>query len=424
MPYYADLTREELIVRLRELEQRNVSHEAVSATHSQDAAAMRSALAESEQRMRAILQTAVEGIITIDDRGRMLMVNPAAERLFGYSEQELLGRNVSILMPAPYRQDHDGYMENYHRTGQRRIIGIGREVTGQRKDGSVFPMDLAVSEVLLPDKRLYTGFVRDISERKQAEAKLAELARTLADKNKELETIVYVASHDLRSPLVNIQGFTRELTQACGEVRKLLERCQVPQADQQQLKLILEQEVPEALEFIEAGVTKMDALLAGFLRFSRLGRAAINIAPVNMDVLLGGVTKSMEHQVRQAGAKVTVTPLPPCLGDAVQVTQVFSNLLDNALKYAKPGEPPRIEVTGREENGFSIYTVADNGIGIALEHQHKIFEIFHRLNPRGSPGEGLGLTITQRALERMNGRIAVDSVPGAGSTFTVTLPRP
>src|SRR5215470_13239843 len=118
-------------------------------------------------------------------------------------------------MPSPYREEHDSYILNYLRSGQARIIGIGREVTGQRKDGSVFPMDLAVSEVRLADRRLFTGFVRDITERKRSEAKLAELAQTLVEKNKELETIVYVASHDLRSPLVNIQGFSKELTRSC-----------------------------------------------------------------------------------------------------------------------------------------------------------------------------------------------------------------
>ena len=125
-------------------------------------------------------------------------------------------------MPSPYREEHDAYLANYLRSGQAKIIGIGREVVGRRKDGSVFPMDLAVSEVRLADRRLFTGFVRDISERKKAEARLADLAQSLAEKNKELETIVYVASHDLRSPLVNIQGFSQELTRACDRLRQVL----------------------------------------------------------------------------------------------------------------------------------------------------------------------------------------------------------
>src|SRR5262249_1744578 len=156
-----------------------------------------SALHDSEERLHAILQTAVEGILTIDEHGIVESINPAAEKTFGFTAAEIVGRNVSALMPSPYREEHDGYIANYLRTGNARIIGIGREVVGQRKDGSLFPMDLAVSEVNLAGRRLFTGFIRDISERKRAEDKLASLAQTLAEKNKELETIVYVASHDL-----------------------------------------------------------------------------------------------------------------------------------------------------------------------------------------------------------------------------------
>src|SRR5262249_33482307 len=164
------------------------------------------------------------------------------------------GRNVNVLMPSPEREEHDRYLANYLRTGAAKIIGIGREVTGRRKDGSLFPMDLAVSEVRLRDRRLFTGFVRDISERKRAEArreaderKLAELAHSLEEKNKELETIVYVASHDLRSPLVNIQGFSKELAHACERLRQ---RPQPPAEASAEVAKLLDEEIPEALQYI------------------------------------------------------------------------------------------------------------------------------------------------------------------------------
>ena len=403
---------------------------------------------DSEERLRAILQTAVEGIITIDEHGLIEAINPAAEKTFGFKAQEVIGKNVSILMPSPFREEHDAYMANYLRTGQAKIIGIGREVVGQRKDGSVFPMDLAVSEVRLADRRLFTGFVRDITERKKAEARLAELAQTLADKNKELETVVYVASHDLRSPLVNIQGFSKELARACNRLQSRLgaaaanppqttaghghaSACPVaqpaspgpvPSGRDPELHTLLSEEIPEALDYIQAGVSKIDTLLSGFLRYSRLGRAAIKIEPLDMDAMLRTITHAMEFQIQRAGASVQVHPLPPCLGDATQVNQVFSNLLDNALKYLDPGRPGIISVSGRVENGLSVYEVSDNGIGIAAQHQHKIFEIFHRLNPSAGEGEGLGLTIAQRILERHNGRIWVQSEPGQGSRFFVSLP--
>ncbi|HYV26905.1 MAG TPA: PAS domain S-box protein [Candidatus Eisenbacteria bacterium] len=400
---YEDLTKAELIERLKALER---GGSAQIAFH------------DSEERLRAILQTAVEGIITIDERGIVESMNRAAEKLFGYSAAEVIGKNVSMLMPAPYREQHDGYLHNYRHTGQAKIIGIGREVVGQRKDGTVFPMDLAVSEVKLADKRVFTGFVRDITERKRAEQKLAELANTLADKNKELETVVYVASHDLRSPLVNVQGFSKELARACERVHAILGKAH----DQPELKVLLSEEVPEAIEFIQAGVAKMDALLSGFLRFSRLGRAAITIEALDMNDMLGKIAQSMEFQLKQAGAKLQVGELPRCMGDAIQIYQVFSNLLDNAIKYLDPKRTGVINISGRAEDGRAIYAVQDNGIGIAKEHQGKVFEIFHRLNPASGSGEGLGLTIAQKMLERQDGKIWLESEPGKGTTFFVSLP--
>ena len=433
MSELAKMTRAELVAKLRALEAQ------VSAPRSADSGpsgpgTASSALHDSGERLRAILETAVEGIITIDAHGIIESINPAAEKTFGFKASEVIGRNVSMLMPLPYRAEHDTYMANYARTGHAKIIGIGREVVGQRKDGSVFPMDLAVSEVRLADRRLFTGFVRDISERKKAEETLASLARTLAEKNKELETIVYVASHDLRSPLVNIQGFSKELSRACERLRTRLRDgktaatgCPVhrPTADSDtEMHNLLEEDIPEAVGFIQAGVSKIDTLLSGFLRYSRLGRAALNIERLDMNAMVGDISRAMEFQLKQAGVSLEVGQLPDCLGDAMQINQVFSNLLDNAIKYLDPRRPGIIAVSGRQEDGRSLYSVRDNGIGIAPQHQPKVFEIFHRLNPAATQGEGLGLTIAQRILERQNGQITVASELGQGSTFQVNLPAP
>jgi PAS domain S-box-containing protein len=416
---YSQMTREALIARLQALEAEAQPGALSKAKPSAPVADYGTA-----ERLRAILQTAVEGIITIDERGMIESMNPAAERHFGYATAEVMGKNVKMLMPSPYREAHDGYLQNYLRTGQAKIIGIGREVIGQRKDGSVFPMDLAVSEVRLSDRRLFTGFVRDITERKRAETQLQALTQTLVEKNKELETIVYVASHDLRSPLVNIQGFSQELARACQRLRTRLTGTEAwaPALADREVKSALSEDIPEALEFIQAGVTKIDTLLSGFLRYSRLGRAALQLERLDVDTMLTGIIRSMEYQVKQAGAQLRREPLPGCIGDATQVGQVFSNLLDNAIKYLDPHRPGQVEVTGRVEDGRAIYMVRDNGIGIAREHQEKIFEIFHRLNPSLGQGEGLGLTIAQRILERQNGRIWVESAPGQGSAFFVSLP--
>jgi PAS domain S-box-containing protein len=424
MTDYAQMAKADLIARLKALETASARAEA---THAEDMSAQRKlarqALSDSERRLRAILETAVEGIITIDERGVVESMNRAAEKIFGYTAAEVVGRNVSILMPSPDRERHDGYLTNYVRGGKAKIIGIGREVVARRKDGSTFPMDLSVSEVRLADRRLFTGFVRDVTERKRGEEKLAALAQSLAEKNKELETIVYVASHDLRSPLVNIQGFSKELAQACGRLSKLLQG-EGMAARQTESRRLLAEEIPEAIEYIQAGVVKIDALLAGFLRYSRLGRAALKIEPLDMNAMLSGIAQAMEFQIKQAGAKLKIGRMPDCMGDPTQINQVFSNLLDNAVKYLAPSRAGLISVAGTTRDGRALYTVRDNGIGIAPEHQEKIFEIFHRLNPSQGAGDGLGLTIAQRILERHNGKIRVESEPGKGTAFFVSLPAP
>src|ERR1041385_5366287 len=176
MTDHRGLTRDQLIERLRALEAKIGAHELQTAERTTERKRDQAALRDREARLRAILDTAVEGIITIDERGTFESFNAAAEKIFDYQAEEVIGRNVSLLMPAPYRQEHDGYMANYLRTGHARIIGIGREVVGRRKNGATFPMDLSVSEVRLDDRRLFTGFVRDITERKQLEKALLEIS--------------------------------------------------------------------------------------------------------------------------------------------------------------------------------------------------------------------------------------------------------
>jgi signal transduction histidine kinase len=166
----------------------------------------------------------------------------------------------------------------------------------------------------------------------------------------------------------------------------------------------------------------MDTLLTGLLRLSRLGRAALNFERLNMSLMLFDIAKYFEYRVKELGAKIDVGDLPPCTGDFVQVNQVFSNLVDNALKYCDPERPLVIKVTGENVGDEVVYCVGDNGAGIAVEHQRKVFEIFHRLSPGVTEGEGLGLSIVKKVIGRHNGRIWVESEPGVGSKFYVSLP--
>jgi len=265
--------------------------------------------------------------------------------------------------------------------------------------------------------------IEDITERRLATVALERLNHELDLKNRELESIIYVASHDLWSPLVNIKGFSEELDRACGTVRSLVADARPADDLRERLAAILDKAVPRALEFIGAGVTKMDTLLAGLLRLSRLGQAALQFEKLDMSAMLADIVKAFEFQIREKGATVQVGTLPPCFGDATQINQVFSNLLDNALKYLDPARPATIRIHGHQEKKRVTYCVEDTGIGIAPEDQDRVFEVFHRVNPGGPvPGEGLGLATVRRILDRHNGEIRLESEPGKGTRFFVSLP--
>ncbi len=185
---------------------------------------------------------------------------------------------------------------------------------------------------------------------------------------------------------------------------------------------ILNEEIPKALGFITTSADKMDAVLSGLLRLSRLGQAALKIERLDMDSLISNVAKNMEYQIKESGVTLDIEHLPGCFGDASQINQVFSNLIDNAMKYLDASRAGVIHIHGWSEDNSSIYCVEDNGTGIAADHQGKIFEIFHRLEPEKGSGEGLGLTIVRRILDRHNGKVWVESEPGVGSKFFVSLP--
>lgn len=376
----------------------------------------------SLRRLNAVVNTAVEAIITITAEGLIDTINPAGEKMFGYSSEELVGKNISCLMPQPYRSEHDSYLKRYHETGQPRIIGIGREVVGLRKDGSQFPMDLSVGKFELDDGIYFTGIARDVTHRKEQENRLKELAETLEEKNRELETIVYVASHDLRSPLVNIQGFSKELEFACNEIRQLSSRQNLERDDLNRLSDLLNRDVPEAIDYILSGVTKIDSLLSGFLKFSRLGKVEPQISLVPVEKVIQNILNSMEFQIKDAHARVDVGKLEDCMGDQRLMDQIFTNLIDNALKFRSPERPPVIRIDSEVKGARVVYKVQDNGVGIAEDHINKVFEIFHRLNPKTTSGDGLGLTMTLRMVEKQKGRIWIDSKEDQGSAFYVEMP--
>jgi signal transduction histidine kinase len=255
-----------------------------------------------------------------------------------------------------------------------------------------------------------------MEKREKTEEKLRTVNMELNSKNKELEQILYVASHDLRSPLVNVQGFSKELMNDFQDVLLNLKEEDLPDSLIKRLEPILKEDIPLALGFIGKGVDKMDSLLAGLLKISRLGRAAIKRNPLDMNKLVTEAVTNLEFQISQKGVNVQIQDLPGCCGDELQTGQVFSNLIGNAVKFTESENRGIIKITGEREGESVIYCVEDNGIGIEKAHQGKIFEIFHKLNPE-IEGQGLGLNIVKIIIERQGGEIWVDSEPGRVCSF-------
>lgn len=267
---------------------------------------------------------------------------------------------------------------------------------------------------------------RELEQRKRAEKQLAKAAEKLEAKNDELERVIYIASHDMRSPLITISGFDCELQKSCQLLKDLLtEKTPSDNSDSKdaQIRMLLDEAVPESLNFINSGVQKAQMLIDGLLQVSRVGTSPFKTEAINMNELMASVVDIQRFQAKARKADITVGELPDCMADPAKTNQVFSNLIDNALKYLSPDRPGRVIISGIREHDRCIYCVEDNGIGIELEQQSRIFQMFNRACKDPSiKGEGLGLAIVVRILEGQDGEIWVESEPGKGSKFFVSLP--
>jgi PAS domain S-box-containing protein len=357
---------------------------------------------ESEAHHRAIVENAVDAILAIDESGTVQSFNPAAERLFGYDAEEVTGHNVMLLMPSPYREEHDGYIHRYLSTGEKRIIGIGREVVGRRKDGTTFPMHLSVADV--PGKRrLFAGIIRDLTEVKRAQQVREELFEQLERSNAELERFTYTVSHDLKSPLITIKGFLGVLEEDAlagdlGRMKKDMDR-------------------------IANAADKMQQLLEDLLELSRIGRIVNPPEDVPLVDVAHDVVEMLSGPIAEKRARVDVDPsLPVVHGDRLRLQEVLQNLIENALKFQRPDSDVVVEVGARRDGDETVCFVRDNGIGVNPRYHDKIFGLFEQLEKR-SAGTGIGLALVKRIVQVHGGRIWVESDGVIGSTFCFTLPR-
>lgn len=378
---------------------------------------LKSNLLESEARYRLIIEHQTDLVIKVNPEGKFLFVSPSYCRLFGKTEKELIGRQFADLI---HKDDIQNTLIEWQKVFHSPYTCHVRQ-RAETSEGIRW-LDWTDTAVLNPDGsiRAVVAMGRDITDRVQAEQERERLLKVLEIKNRDLQNIVYIASHDLQSPLVNIRGFAGELKRSLTELAELVSSetpSEKPPSD------AIFTEAHESLHFIAASAEKMQSLIDGLLTISRIGTVELKTQTIDMNRLMNAVIKTIQFQIQQADAEVTVEDLPPCRSDGNQINHVFSNLLDNAVKYLHPDRPGRIRVWGEIRDGQCLYHVSDNGVGIPVHLHSKVYDLFYRLNPQGpAKGIGLGLTIVARILERLGGSISIDSTPGKGTTFSVSLP--
>ncbi len=263
------------------------------------------------------------------------------------------------------------------------------------------------------------GLISNLNFAKNESLKLNEQLKL---KNRELEQIIYVTSHDLRSPLVNVQGFVKELVFSLNDIVSIIENESEGSLIKKELIEIIDEDIPESISYITASVQKMDTLLKGLLELSRLGKAPLNIKLVDMSAEIKFALNSYEFQIKEKHIEINIDTLPSAYCDSIQMNQVLSNLIGNAIKYLDPERPGKIDIFASKEKDFNIYSIKDNGIGVSAEYSKKIFEIFYRINSDRNEGDGLGLSIITKILGRVGGSIWIEDTIDIGAVFSFSLP--
>ena len=361
-------------------------------------------LRRSEETLRSVIDTSLDCIVTIDSDGRLVEFNPAAEATFGYRRDAVIGRELAeLIVPPQHRDAHRNGLRRYLETGEGQALNRRLELTAMREDGTELPVELAITVVRTQGKPLFTGYLRDITARKDAERQLAERTADLERSNAELQQFAYVASHDLQEPL-------RMITSYLGLLKKRFAKDISPDAE-------------EFIGFAVDGAGRMQRLIKDLLEYSRVGTRGKEFQPTDLNVVLDEALANLKTRIDETGARVTRDTMPYLPVDDSQMMRLFQNLVGNALKYRAPDVGPVVHVGARKSNDGWILSVRDNGIGIEAKHFERIFMVFQRLHGRKDfEGTGIGLAVCKKIVERHGGRIWVESEPGQGSTFLFRLP--
>lgn len=389
---------------------------------------------ESAKLLRAIIETAIDGIITIDSKGKIESLNPSALKIFGYKEEELIGKNISVLMPEPDKSRHDGYLHRYQDTGEKKIIGKGREVRGLKKDGSQFPFRLAVSEVQYEDRIIYTGFIHDLSKEKEAEEFLkkyaSELEELVEHRTRSLKQMLYELEEAKEEANISLEKEkhlnkmkSRFVSMASHEFRTPLSSMQLSVVlIEKYLQISDNTQILKHLQKIKNAIASLNGILNDFLSLEKLEAGIIAPNFGVFDVIkfseelteeLQLITKDDQIIIYQHTGSESEVDL-----DQNLLKNCLMNLISNAIKYS--GENTLIEFSTEINEEYYLFTVKDNGIGIPEQDHAALFQPFFRAHNTGNiPGTGLGLNIVLRYVNLMDGKVSFESKSNVGTTFTL-----
>ncbi|MFT6587103.1 MAG: PAS domain S-box-containing protein [Cognaticolwellia sp.] len=332
--------------------------------------------------------------------------NRAAENIFGYTADEMIGENLKRLLPVTDHDDQDTYLEDYRGSGIKKDMGIERKVKGRRKDGTIFPVDLSVSEMIIGNTRKLSGIVRDVTERVKLEKEREKFIEKLTDSNEELARFAYVCSHDLQEPLRMVRSFSEMLQEHLADNLKDDAKGQ------------------KYFNFVIDGAARAQLLITDILSYSSISSDTQMYENVDVEALISVIKKDLLGSSNNK-AEITADVLPILQGNRTQLFQLFQNLISNGLKYQKPDSTPHIHISVESSDKYWLFAFKDNGIGMQERHLNKIFEVFQRLHGKKQyAGTGVGLAICKKVVERHDGAIWVESEVDVGSTFYVKLLKP